>query len=286
MPSKGQQQQQQPQPEDRGDHGTHWVRQIAAFHRPSHQILHLRYHQLRQNSNLPWTRHHHQQDPNARTTRRPSTTYSGSYHSSLVGPTLSSTPSSQTDSTQTPTCSTISNQTQSVRTSVTTVVSSGWTFRSPVLNQYLSKRVDEMLELGMFEELAKFYGESDSETRSRLSLIKAIGVPEFEKYFRKFPPGGSDLVGTNPDEDAAMRRVVYEEAVRAIKDNTCQLAKRQLGKILRLKDAGWNLRRLDATEAFKAALGVAGSDSGRMSDIWEKQVVEPSVKIVKRFLEE
>jgi adenylate isopentenyltransferase (cytokinin synthase) len=76
-----------------------------------------------------------------------------------------------------------------------------------------------------------------------------------------------------------MRKSAYEEAVREIKDNTCQLAKRQIGKIVKLRGAGWELRRMDATEAFIAVM----TSAERRSEIWEKQVLEPSVKIVKAF---
>ncbi|KAF5958930.1 hypothetical protein HYC85_000139 [Camellia sinensis] len=119
---------------------------------------------------------------------------------------------------------------------------------------------------------------SESNSAIRTGLRKAIGVPEFEPYFKKFHPG------TNPKEDP-VRMAVYEEAVRAIKENTCQLAERQVGKIMRLRNAGWDLRRLDATEVIRAAMKKEScvSDSG---ESWERQVVEPSVKIVKRFLEE
>jgi hypothetical protein len=51
-----------------------------------------------------------------------------------------------------------------------------------------------------------------------------------------------------------MRKSAFEEAVREIKDNTCQLAKRQIGKIVKLRGAGWDLRRTDATEAFIAVM--------------------------------
>ncbi|KAI7998161.1 hypothetical protein LOK49_LG10G00725 [Camellia lanceoleosa] len=152
----------------------------------------------------------------------------------------------------------------------------------PVLNQYLSERVDDMLDSGMFEELQEYFDSDqyrrESNSAIRTGLRKAIGVPEFEPYFKKFHPR------TNPKGNP-VRMAVYEEAVRAIKENTCQLAERQVGKIMRLRNAGWDLQRLDATEVIRAAMKKesCGSDSG---ESWERQVVEPSVKIVKRFLEE
>lgn len=144
-----------------------------------------------------------------------------------------------------------------------------------VLSEYLSKRVDDMLDSGMFEELAEFYDPAESENTSpRTGLRKAIGVPELERYFKRYHPSSV--------ADPVRKISAYEEAVREIKDNTCQLAKRQIGKIMRLRGAGWDLRRVDATMAF---WGMMTSAEG-WSEIWEKQVLEPSVKIVKPFLEE
>ncbi|KAL0424739.1 UNVERIFIED_CONTAM: Adenylate isopentenyltransferase [Sesamum radiatum] len=98
----------------------------------------------------------------------------------------------------------------------------------PVLNQYLVKRVDDMLESGMFEELAEYFENPGSDSVWRID---------------------------DDDDDDEEKRVAYEEAVRAIKDNTCQLAKRQLGKILRLRDgAGWDLKRVDSTASLRAAM--------------------------------
>ncbi|KAL3830904.1 hypothetical protein ACJIZ3_019706 [Penstemon smallii] len=133
---------------------------------------------------------------------------------------------------------------------------------TPVLNRYLIKRVDDMLESGMYEELAEYFSDPGSDSVSQSGLKKAIGVPEFEKYFKK--------------------NIGYEEAVRQIKENTCQLAKRQMWKIRRLRDeAGWELQRVDATAAVMAAMG-----GKKVAENWEEEVLEPSVKIVKRFLME
>ncbi|KAK7390869.1 hypothetical protein VNO78_19026 [Psophocarpus tetragonolobus] len=144
----------------------------------------------------------------------------------------------------------------------------------PVLSQYLRDRVDDMLHSGMVQELAHFF-HPDPPSPTALGLRKAIGVPEFDRFFNKYPPSmGLGLGLWDRDRDRA-----YREAVRAIKDNTCDLAHRQIGKIQRLKRAGWELRRIDATEAFRLVL-----TSG--SHVWETQVLEPSVKIVKRFLME
>ncbi|KAL3510775.1 hypothetical protein ACH5RR_030176 [Cinchona calisaya] len=161
----------------------------------------------------------------------------------------------------------------------------------PVLNEYLDERVEEMLDSGMFEELEEYFAlegftESDS-VMSRTALRKAIGVPEFERYFKRVGLGGRWIGAGDSELDADVaKRLLYEEAVKAVKDNTWTLAKRQLGKIQRLSNAGWDLHKIDATEAFRAAMTTTSDPGERASDIWEKMVVEPSVKIVNRFLME
>ncbi|GAB2226596.1 hypothetical protein Droror1_Dr00022408 [Drosera rotundifolia] len=157
----------------------------------------------------------------------------------------------------------------------------------PVLDRYLEIRVDEMLGSGMLEELERYYdsGEVD-ESEPGTGLRNAIGVPEFEKYFRSFSSGDGD------DGSSRKREGLYSEAVREIKENTRRLARRQVEKILRLERGGWDLQRLDATEAVRAAMRENGGRGpplpaeGTQSEIWERGVVEPSVKTVKQFLED
>ncbi|KAJ6771994.1 ADENYLATE ISOPENTENYLTRANSFERASE 4-RELATED [Salix koriyanagi] len=166
----------------------------------------------------------------------------------------------------------------------------------PVLCDYLCMRVDEMLDSGMFDELSEYYGSIDSANQT--VLRKAIGVPEFDRYFKKYPPGSGCGRGIGGEWDQAQRGI-YEECVREIKENTCQLAKRQIGKILRLKGAGWDLHRVDATESFREVMMVRTSDEDghkrktkkrkkkkRWVEVWGRDVMEPSMKIVKRFLDE
>ncbi|KAI9077432.1 hypothetical protein K1719_040635 [Acacia pycnantha] len=160
----------------------------------------------------------------------------------------------------------------------------------PVLSDYLMKRVDDMLDSGMVEELAEFFDpdkddlEVDSENRT--GLRKAIGVPEFDRYFKRYPPPGGLTAEECTSEEERVRKGAYEEAVRAIKDNTYRLVRKQLEKILRLRESGWDLQRVDATEVFRVKLGKNGGRGERWSDIWEREVIQPSVKIVNGFLRE
>ncbi|KAK9118205.1 hypothetical protein Scep_016298 [Stephania cephalantha] len=149
----------------------------------------------------------------------------------------------------------------------------------PVLFDYLGVRLDDMINGGMFDELADFYNQYETYTSAPEGLRKSIGVPEFEDYFRRFgsvSQGDEVLTG---DE----RKSMFEEARKATKDNTCELAKMQVEKIKRLKGIGWDIRRLDATEVFKAMLA---SDNKRALELWNKDVAEPAMEIVEAFLKD
>ncbi|WMV28206.1 hypothetical protein MTR67_021591 [Solanum verrucosum] len=129
---------------------------------------------------------------------------------------------------------------------------------TPVLNRYLFQRVDEMKN-----------GFSDRNTGIR----KAIGVPEMEGYFRNLKNC------TTVQEKCRL----YDEAVREIKENTKELAEKQMWKIQRLRESGWDLQKVDATEALRAKMSPENSKIPA-TEIWERQVVLPSMKIVKQFL--
>ncbi|XP_024178679.1 adenylate isopentenyltransferase-like [Rosa chinensis] len=53
-----------------------------------------------------------------------------------------------------------------------------------VLTVYLSQRVEEMFDLGMFLEVAEFYKENSA---GQTKLRKEIGVAEFGRYFKEYP---------------------------------------------------------------------------------------------------
>ncbi|XP_047330085.1 adenylate isopentenyltransferase-like [Impatiens glandulifera] len=146
----------------------------------------------------------------------------------------------------------------------------------PVLNRYLVERVDEMMGCGMLEELEEFFKSEEGLSPVVGGLRKAIGVAELEEYFR----GGVEEKSDRP-------ALLLEKAIGNIKRNTCELARRQVEKIRRLTNgAGWEMHKLDGTEAMRAAIAAG---QGRLSaeeatEIWETQLLHPSVKIVKHFL--
>ncbi|XVE73174.1 hypothetical protein DITRI_Ditri11bG0096100 [Diplodiscus trichospermus] len=134
----------------------------------------------------------------------------------------------------------------------------------PVLHQYVSERVDKMVENGMVDEVRSFF---DSNANYARGIRKAIGVPEFDLYFKAEP-----FLGKKG------RAKLLQEAIQEIKRNTSKLACRQLEKIHRLRNKkNWIIKRLDATEVFLRR--------GKEADeAWEKLVAGPSTEIVAEFL--
>ncbi|KAL2535371.1 Adenylate isopentenyltransferase 3 [Forsythia ovata] len=135
----------------------------------------------------------------------------------------------------------------------------------PVLNSFVSHRVDRMVERGMINEVRNIFNENADYSRG---IRRAIGVPEFDHYFR-----AESLIS-----DKETRARLLEEAINSIKINTSKLACRQWEKIYRLKSLkGWKIHRLDATDVFRKR--------GREADdAWENLVAGPSTEIVSQFL--
>lgn len=134
-----------------------------------------------------------------------------------------------------------------------------------MLAEYLDRRVDEMVGMGMVEELERYFAGEGSAAEERHPVLgKAIGVPEFKEYFRR---------GTVE---------AYEEAVAAIKENTRRLAVEQVRKIVRLGEMGWPMQRVDATPVVEARLAGACRDADAAA--WERGVLGPSLRAVERFM--
>ncbi|XP_059439384.1 adenylate isopentenyltransferase 3, chloroplastic [Corylus avellana] len=135
----------------------------------------------------------------------------------------------------------------------------------PVLHSFVSNRVDQMVENGLVDEVRKLFDPAADYSRG---IRRAIGVPEFDQYFR-----------TEPFLDKHRRLRLLHEAITQMKENTCKLACRQLGKILRLRNKnGWNMHRIDATEVFQKHGGKEADEA------WMEHVAGPSNQIVEHFL--
>ncbi|XP_031267036.1 adenylate isopentenyltransferase 5, chloroplastic-like [Pistacia vera] len=139
----------------------------------------------------------------------------------------------------------------------------------PVLHRYVGKRVDNMVELGLVDEVREMFDPEADYTRG---IRRAIGAPEMHKYLEI---EGHDMV------DEATKKILLNAAIEEIKDNTCKLVNCQLEKIRRLRDElGWEIHRIDATPVFE------NNGKKEAEEAWENAVMKPSLKIVGNFLKE
>ncbi|KAJ9152878.1 hypothetical protein P3X46_026388 [Hevea brasiliensis] len=136
----------------------------------------------------------------------------------------------------------------------------------PVLYERVAKRVDEMVEAGLVEEVRAMVAPGADYTRG---VWRAIGVPEMDDY----------LHAEKVMADEKTKKFLLEAAIERIKENTCKLVDSQLWKINQMiHELGWKLHRIDAT----SVLETSGEEA---VEAWEKVVLEPSLAIVGDFLE-
>lgn len=136
----------------------------------------------------------------------------------------------------------------------------------PVLHQFVSDRVNRMVAAGMVDEVRKKYNPNADYSKG---IRRAIGVPEFDSFFRS---------EYSSSDDEKTRAKLLESAINETKINTCKLACQQLRKIHRLRNIkGWKIHRLDATKAFQ--------QNGKEADeAWTSLVAGPGSAIVAQFI--
>ncbi|MCD7448415.1 Adenylate isopentenyltransferase [Datura stramonium] len=140
-----------------------------------------------------------------------------------------------------------------------------------VLNSFLYDRVDKMVNEGMVDEVRSMFNPKNTDYTK--GIRKAIGVPEFDSYFR------AELSNS---ADRQTRERLLKEAINEVKINNCKLARKQLEKIKRLINVkGWKVHRLDATEVFRKQ---RKAELEEAEEIWTNMVMGQSIKIVTKFL--
>lgn len=164
----------------------------------------------------------------------------------------------------------------------------------PVLDRFVDRRVDQMLEAGLLNEVYDIYTLNADYTRG---LRQAIGVREFEDFLHAFVFKARKDRDSSSKESASLTNVddslrqnmrevlnsssdipnkcLLEEAIDKLKVNTRRLVRRQKRRINRLQALfGWNIHYVDSTEFL---LGGSG-------DTWNAQVVEPAARVISSFL--
>ncbi|KAL3850328.1 hypothetical protein ACJIZ3_012210 [Penstemon smallii] len=151
----------------------------------------------------------------------------------------------------------------------------------PELDRYVEQRVDLMVDSGLLREVCDIYKSNADYTRG---LRQAIGVREFEdflKYYwkseRQEPTNELDVhqIMKSFTEDQP-KVLMLKEATEKVKLNTRRLLRRQRRRLSRLQMMyGWDIHYIDVTSCISCA----------SEKLWNANVVEPSVKIIKSFLD-
>ena len=89
-----------------------------------------------------------------------------------------------------------------------------------VFHDFVSERVDRMIERGLVEEVRALFDPNADYTKG---LRRAIGVPELDAYLR-----------SEGILEESERRIQLTNAIDEIKANTCKLTCCQLDKIARM----------------------------------------------------
>uniref|UniRef100_A0A3Q7IXL0 adenylate dimethylallyltransferase (ADP/ATP-dependent) n=1 Tax=Solanum lycopersicum TaxID=4081 RepID=A0A3Q7IXL0_SOLLC len=131
-----------------------------------------------------------------------------------------------------------------------------------VLNRRIDMRVDQMVKVGLVDEVRKIFIPDADYTKG---IRRFIGVPEMDRYLRE---------ETNIDRDYESKQMILQASISSIKRNTRMLICNQLDKIQRLiSEKTWSVYHIIATAVFKEYLDEA----------WTNTVLQPCLDILKRF---
>ncbi|ESW11141.1 hypothetical protein PHAVU_008G005300 [Phaseolus vulgaris] len=136
----------------------------------------------------------------------------------------------------------------------------------PVLFPYLDKRVDEMVDAGVVEEIREYFVAGADYSRG---IRRAIGVPELGEYF---------LVEKEMDDEVQKEKML-QHAITKTKENTRRLSEMQLWKIQKMNYER-KMTRIDSTKVFEVVL--KGED---YKHLYQEIVFKPSMELVQKFLE-
>jgi adenylate isopentenyltransferase (cytokinin synthase) len=137
----------------------------------------------------------------------------------------------------------------------------------PILFDRAAKRVDEMLDAGLVEEVRGMFIPGIDHNSG---IWRAIGIAEMEPYFQ----------AEMEMADEVTMKILLETGIKEMKENTKKLINKQLRKIKYLaNEKGWKLHRIDATCVYERSGNVD-------EDVWDNKVLRPSLEILTNFLQE
>ncbi|KAI5806600.1 IPP transferase-domain-containing protein, partial [Peziza echinospora] len=175
----------------------------------------------------------------------------------------------------------------------------------PVLEKRLDERVDNMVNLGLFEEIDEMWGrrvEEGGEVDLEKGVWQSIGFKEFLPYLEKVE--GLKRVGAEGEEKVKVEKELEElkrEGLERMKNSTRRYAKQQI-KWIRIKFM--NAMRMEEEEEEEKEKGeeeiVEGeggqNKKGKRSILYlldstnpkeyQERVSKPALEIAKRFLAE
>jgi adenylate isopentenyltransferase (cytokinin synthase) len=137
----------------------------------------------------------------------------------------------------------------------------------PILFDRAAKRVDEMLDAGLVDEVRGMFIPGIDHNSG---IWRAIGIAEMEPYFQ----------AEMEMADEVTMKILLDTGIKEMKENTKKLINKQLTKIKYLANKkGWKFHRIDATCVYERSAKVD-------ADVWDKKVLRPSLEIVTNFLRE
>ncbi|KAI5659102.1 hypothetical protein M9H77_27895 [Catharanthus roseus] len=133
----------------------------------------------------------------------------------------------------------------------------------PVLDSYVLKRVNQMVDAGLVDVVREIFDEKADYSGG---VRRAIGVPEMQEYFL-----------SEEKLDKTRKDALLASSIEKIKENTYSLTRNQVWKILRLRDEiGWDIHRFDATSVLEKTGEKANSARNEV-------VLQPCMELVTQF---
>ncbi|XP_015057692.1 adenylate isopentenyltransferase 5, chloroplastic-like [Solanum pennellii] len=131
-----------------------------------------------------------------------------------------------------------------------------------VLNRRVDMRVDQMVKVGLVDEVRQILIPDADYTKE---IQRSIGVPEMDRYLRE---------ETYIDGDDESKQMILQASISSIKRNTRMLICNQLDKIQRfISEKMWSVHHIIATDVSKEDI------EEDLHEAWRNTVLQPFLDI-------